>query len=635
MLDEDWRGLSVVYVCPIRALLNNLEVRLSGLCGLVGRRCALWHGDIGDSERRKILADPPDILLTTPESIEVILTARKESGKQLLGSLRVALVDEIHAFAGDDRGWHLLAVLGRVEKVANTSLQRIGLSATVGNPRELLDWLDGGRGAECEVIDPGEVPRGDVEFQLDFVGNLGNAAQVISQLHHREKRLVFCDSRTRVEQLAAGLRDLGVDIFVSHGSLGVDERRRAEAAFSSGTNCVIVATSTLELGIDVGDLDRMIQIDAPATVASFLQRLGRTGRRPGTTRNALFLATSDDALLRAAGLLALWETGFVEPLQPPALPYHIAAQQLLAVVLQERGIVRADWETWSGGFHRMAGISPRESKEILEFMLAEGILSETDGLLCIGEKGERAYGRRNFLDLFSSFSVPPQFSVFHGANEIGQVDPLTFFGPRDRQKILLLAGRSWEVQHIDWGKKMTWVIPSQSRGFSRWSGESLPLGFELCQKIKQTLISQEDKPYWSKRTRDRMKTIRADFGWAEKDATTLVHNPDGTTDWWTFAGLLANTTLADAIKTETNATLAADNLGIRFQDRILLETLVQSISTYSTNPLSGASWFLEAIESLKFKDCLPPSLAQHCMVTRFSNPETISTVLREKVYSFR
>src|SRR3546814_561106 len=163
---------------------------------------------------------------------------------------------------------------------------------------------------------------------IDHVGSLANAATVISRLHHGEKRLVFVDSRVRAERLTNDLRIRDVDTHVAHGSLGRDERRRAEAAFAEGANCVIVATSALELGIDVGDLDRVIQIDAPGSVSSFLQRLGRTGRRAETSRNTLFLTTSDEALWQAAALTRLWAAGFVEPVIPPPLPLHLFAHQI-------------------------------------------------------------------------------------------------------------------------------------------------------------------------------------------------------------------------------------------------------------------------------------------------------------------
>lgn len=145
MLTEDWRGLSVLYLCPTRALLNNLHIRLSRYAALVGRSCAIWHGDTSPTERARINRERPDILLTTPESLEVMLVSQKTDPIALFGQLRVVIIDELHAFAHDDRGWHMLAVLERTSRLAGRELQRIGLSATVGNPRQMLQWLKIGR----------------------------------------------------------------------------------------------------------------------------------------------------------------------------------------------------------------------------------------------------------------------------------------------------------------------------------------------------------------------------------------------------------------------------------------------------------------------------------------------------------
>jgi len=279
MLGENWQGLSVIYICPIKALLNNLETRLSYYGHLLGRSVAVWHGDISASRKAKIVANPPDILLATPESLEVMLVSSRIDHRQLFANVRTIIIDEVHAFAGDDRGWHLLSVLERISRLAGRELQRLGLSATVGNPQQLCDWLAGSCEATRSVINPPTENNVVPDIQVDWVGSIRNAAIVISRLHRGEKRLVFVDSRSRVEEIAVELRGLGVSTFVSHSCLSLEERKAAEDAFAQGNDCVIVATSTLELGIDVGDLDRVIQIDAPFTVSSFLQRIGRTGRR--------------------------------------------------------------------------------------------------------------------------------------------------------------------------------------------------------------------------------------------------------------------------------------------------------------------------------------------------------------------
>lgn len=166
------------------------------------------------------------------------------------------------------------------------------------------------------------------------------------------------------------LRAKGTETYVSHNSLSIDERRRAEAAFAQGTDCVIVATSTLELGIYAGDFDRVIQIDAPYSVAALLQRLGRSGRRAGGRRKYLFLPTNQESVLRALGLLHLWWQGYVEPMSPPVQPYHVLAQQILAATLQESGIDRVRLEEWLGDMLRRRLEPGKEVKAVARCGLA-------------------------------------------------------------------------------------------------------------------------------------------------------------------------------------------------------------------------------------------------------------------------
>jgi len=159
MATEEWQGVSVLYICPLRALLNNLQPRIDGYCRWLGRSAAVWHGDVSQGQRQRILVDRPDVLLTTPESIESMLVSTKVDPRMLFAGLQAVVVDEIHAFAGDDRGWHLLAVLERLSRIAGRELQRIGLSATVGNPDELLSWLQGGfRSRTSSVAAPAAPP---------------------------------------------------------------------------------------------------------------------------------------------------------------------------------------------------------------------------------------------------------------------------------------------------------------------------------------------------------------------------------------------------------------------------------------------------------------------------------------------
>jgi ATP-dependent Lhr-like helicase len=632
MLSEGWSDLSVLYICPIKALLNNIDIRLQRYCMLVGRRSALWHGDITTSARRRILRDPPDCLLTTPESLEVMLVSPNVDARRLFSKLQVAIIDEIHAFAGDDRGWHLLAVLERIARLTGHEVQRLGLSATVGNPEALADWLAGSCTREREVFLPLE-NHSPAEVMLDYVGSLHNAAVVISRLHRGEKRLVFIDSRARAEQLAHALRQLEVTTFVTHSSLSREQRHTAEEAFASRHDCVIVTTSVLELGIDVGTLDRVIQIDAPPTVSSFLQRMGRTGRRSGMRRNCLFLATRDDTLVQAAGLIALWTAGYIEPITPPPQPWHILAQQLMALALQEQGIGRQDWLRWISNVAAFARLPMAQIDSLVQWMLHQQILWDDQGVLWLGRAGEESYGRRNFLELFSVFTSPPLFTVLHGREELGFVDEMTFLGKQDGPRALLLGGRAWLVSHIDWQRRVAYVKATDTKGRSRWKGERPGLGFRLCQSIKHRLAGDDDCAMWSTRARQQIAALREEFDWLDTDGTVVLLEKNGKAEWWTFAGTGANATLAYALSQAMEHRTTYDSFTVTFEAYVSLHTLELALGELRAHDVNEMSVAVEehAIEGLKFSECLPRDLALDMLRTRLCDSPAVQYILAQPV----
>lgn len=640
MLTEDWRGLTVLYVCPLRALLNNLHVRLEGYGRLVGRTVGLWHGDTSQPERDRLLAEPPDVLLTTPESIESMLVSRRVDHQRWFANVQSVVIDEAHAFAGDDRGWHLLAVLERVSRLASREIQRIALSATVGNPDELLAWLTSTCKRPGRVLSPPVENQKVPQITLDYVGSLDNAALVISRLHRGEKRLVFVDSRARAEKLGAALRGHDVTTFVSHGSLGQSERRAAEAAFSEARNCVIVATSTLELGIDVGDLDRVIQIDAPPTVAAFLQRLGRSGRRTDTSRNALLLATSDVALLRAAAILLRWSEGYIEPIIPPPIPLHLAAQQLLALALQDRGVGEHTWTRWLGEPFLFGSETEALLPEITSYLISEGYLDDQGGVLGIGVEAEAKFGYKHFLELLSVFTSPPVLSVRHGRNEIGLVpDESLLARPPGAggggATVLALAGRSWHVLHVDWPRRIVQVEPTDALGIARWTGGGQPLGSHVARSIRTVLCGADPTGVeLSSRAQERLAAARSDEWWAQEETTTVVRDDAGKTLWWTFAGWKANLWLA-ALAAEAGCRETVknvDDLTISLDSDTDIAMLRSAVGEADLGKLVLAPWIAaEAIEGLKFAECLPPALAVEIVARRLEDPGAVSLVCEERL----
>lgn len=631
MLSEDWRGLSVLYLCPIRALLNNLHVRLSRYAVLVGRSCSVWHGDTSPTERARINREQPDILLTTPESLEVMLVSLKTDPIALFSQVRAVIVDELHAFAGDDRGWHMLSVLQRVSRLAGRELQKIGLSATVGNPEYLLRWLQSGSTVPGQVVQPSAADTKAPTVQLDFVGSIKNAAVVISRLHRGEKRLVFVDSRARAEELGAELRQLEIRTYVTHSSLSKDQRGRAERAFASETDCVIVATSVLELGVDVGDLDRVIQIDAPSTVASFLQRMGRTGRRADTERNCLFLATHDFALLQAAALLQMWSHGFVEKVIPPPIPYHVFIQQILTLVLQNSDFVRSDWPAWIGKVPAFAEMQDGRADEIITFALKQNLLGEDGGRLHLGAEAERRLGHRHFSELLSVITSQPLFQVRFGRLEIGFVHPISFASGKDGPAILALGGRGWRLLHVDWTRKVAHVEPTHDPGRSRWMGSSIPLSPALCASVRDILLSTDQNPRWSRRAVDRLAELRLDFSRCCSDGSVIARR-GLSLEWWTFAGLAANQTIVQYLQPHFKSPLRADNLWISLPSDESIEHLNQTLRELRSTD-NPPDWELQqpAADLLKFGDLLPHHLFRDLIMARLGDSPRALKILHSPI----
>lgn len=625
MAQENWTGTSVLYVCPLKALLNNLLPRLETYTSWLGRTTALWHGDVSQPRRKKILRDRPDILLTTPESLEAMLVSANVDHRAFFSGLRAIVIDEVHAFAGDDRGWHLLAVLERLQRVVGRPVQRIGLSATVGNPDQLLSWLQGSASGHrpARVVAPHLretsstlPPPGDI--QVDYVGSLENAATVIATLHGGEKRLVFCESRRQVEKLGESLRAKGVTTFLSHASLSVDERRRAEEAFAEARDCVIVSTSTLELGIDVGDLDRVIQIDAPATVASFLQRLGRTGRRSGSTRNCLFLTVDEDGLIAATALLLLWSRGWVEPVVPPPEPRHIVAQQVLALCLQEHRVGDRLWQEWWSGL----GLFGPSAEPIVRHLVEEGFLDQDGGMLFIGPEAERRFGYRHFMDLTAVFTAAPEFTVLSGRTEIGTTDPALLTEEVAGPRRLLLAGQSWQVTYIDWSRRRCFVEPVDGGGKARWgaAGSVRTASYELARAAREVLLGADPPVTLTERARTALAQARESSSeLVHPDATVVVRGGrDTNVRWWTWAGYRANVTLAATLTTIADPLQRPTDACIRLREDVAPAEWRKALAE-AADLLCLPVVDPRALNGLKFSAALPPRLAEATLAARLAD----------------
>ena len=633
---QRWSGLSVIYVCPLKALLNNLLPRLETYAGWLGRRVAIWHGDVSASARQRILRDPPDVLLTTPESLEAMLISLKvEHGRAVLRR------------AGDRRGRGArlrrrrprLAPAGGAgaadpgDGTAHPADRPVGHGRQPGRAAGLAAGIGARAASRCRgrprqlLVVPGSSsaapPPGDIE--LDYVGSVSNAATVIASLHRGEKRLVFCDSRQLVEEIGAALRERGVTTFLSHASLPLDERHRAEQAFAEARDCVIVATSTLELGIDVGDLDRVIQVNDPPSVAAFLQRIGRTGRRPGSRRNCLFLALNHGALLWSAGLLHLWGQGYVEPVVAPPEPRHIVAQQLLALCLQEHRIGSRLWvEAWNG-------LAPfdRSAEPILRYLVEQGFIDQDGELLFIGPAAEQRFGHRHFMGMTAVFTAPPQFTVLAGRQEIGRTDPMLLTEKIDGPRLLLLGGRSWKVTWIDWKRRRCYVEPAEGGGKARWltpgvSGAS----FALSRAAREVLLGADPPVALTQRAKRILAEVREEHLSAVHPAGTVITRDGEDVRWWTWAGYRANATLAATLSHLTDSVQRFDDASLRMRGDLTLQ-MWKAGTADATERLCLPDVDERALAGLKFNEALPERLATATLAARMADLDSAVRVLAE------
>ncbi|MFD7065313.1 helicase-related protein [Streptomyces sp. NPDC059906] len=507
----------------------------------------------------------------------------------------------------------------------------------MGNPEQLLTWLQGARAEQraARIVAPHRdekapelPPPGDV--QLDYVGSLANAATVITALHRGEKRLVFCESRKEVEELGAALRAKGVTTFLSHASLSADERRRAEEAFAEARDCVIVSTSTLELGIDVGDLDRVVQIDAPSTVASFLQRLGRTGRRPGSIRNCLFLATDEAGLLSAAALLLLWSHGWVEPVVPPPEPRHIAAQQMLALCLQEHRVGDRLWQEWWGGL----GPFGPSAEPIMRHLVDQGFLDRDGELLFIGPEAEQRFGYRHFMDLTAVFTAAPEFTVLSGRSEIGTTDPALLTDEVVGPRRLLLAGRNWQVTYVDWSRRRCFVEPVESGGRARWGGVGLARAssYGLTRAARDVLLGSTPPVALTRRAEGALARVRDENAEVVRhDSTVIVRGGrDTNVRWWTWAGHRANATLAASLSTVADPLQRPTDTSVRLREDVTPQDWKRAAAD-AVDGLCLPSVDPRALAGLKFGAALPPRLAEATLAARTADLEGAAASLREAV----
>jgi ATP-dependent Lhr-like helicase len=343
-LEEGWSGLSILYITPLRALNRDVDRRLTELAEAVGLRVDVRHGDTPQSQRTKQTRRPPNLLVTTPETFQLLFSGKNV--RAMLSTVKAVIVDEVHDLAASERGWQLSVGLARLDRLTGHPVQRLGLSATVGNPDQVADWLSPGKGTpliamgmrETELTVESTVPTPDDELgSVDMMLSPRQHAcyrQLCDILRTQAPCLVFVNSRSDAETLSSRLGSLAPDlnIGVHHGSLAAETRQTMEDRLRDGTLSGLVCTSSLELGIDVGSVRRIVQIHSPKSVDRMLQRVGRADHRLGGLGRGHVLSWDTDHLVESAVIAQRAMAGEIEPVEWRSFPRTVAANQLVLMV---------------------------------------------------------------------------------------------------------------------------------------------------------------------------------------------------------------------------------------------------------------------------------------------------------------
>ena len=489
--------ISILYVTPLRALNRDLEQRLVALAEEVGLTAAVRHGDTTPSARLAQSRRPPDLLVTTPETLQVLLVGTRL--RAALAHVRAVVVDEVHELVGSDRGAQLGVTLERLDALAGRKVRRIGLSATVGNPEAVVRFLSPAprsvavRAAtvrrELDLVAmrpvPPEVPIDpDLARELKAEPPLLDALRTVeAEIRAHATTLVFVNTRRTAEGLAARLQRLAPDlpIAVHHGSLSREVREAAEREFRGGRLRGLVATSSLELGIDIGAVDHVVQFGSPHQVGRLVQRVGRSGHRLGRTIHGTVLALDDDDLEEAAVLARRAAAGLVEPVAWRTTNRLAAAQQIVAA-LRANGPTERD--------RLVAELRPAAAVADLSDAEWDDLLAYLAGLGLARRDGPRlAPGRGTLARFYAFLSLIPDERTYR----LRDIASRTVIGTLDErfvltqilaqpEEIFLLHGRTWKVVEYRDGELLVEGVHELGQE-PRWAGEDLPVPFDVAQEV--------------------------------------------------------------------------------------------------------------------------------------------------------
>ena len=471
-------GIACLYISPLKALINDQESRFLAFSTPCGLEVQKWHGDVPRGDRAWAAGEPPHYLMITPESLEVLLLERDLTAD--LKNLKFIVVDEVHAFVESERGVHLRCLIDRLDRISGRHIQRIGLSATVGNPEDVLAWLsDKDRHQEVVRV---PVPPREKKFSFVVEPDEGRRMKALQRVVLGKKAIVFVNSRSDAEKVMKSLRGKTENLSIHHSSLSPDMRKEAERVFSSEGSACIVCTSSLELGIDIGDLDIVVQLGAPGSVSSFLQRMGRSGRR-GKPSFVAFILADPCSLLCTVAVIESASRKEVEPLVPLVKPYNVMIQQLLLALVRSRRISSKKLIGSVRDLTPFRKIQPSVIETIIRFLRSEEYLVSDGEMLMPGARLEHEFGQSNWRDLYSVIAGAGDYrAVTPDGEVVGRLDAR--FVNSAGSASFQLGGKNWTMVKCDESHSRVVVVPgSDQKGGIFWTGGENGFSPVVCRGV--------------------------------------------------------------------------------------------------------------------------------------------------------
>ncbi len=544
-------SVGVLYIAPLKALINDQFGRLIELCEEQGIPVTRWHGDVAQSKKRKLLKKPEGILQITPESLESLLINKHMEIPSLFSDLRFIVVDEIHSLLRGDRGLQTFCLIERLCRTAGCAPRRIGLSATIGDPEAAGKFLAAGSGKRTVIprFDGGkEIWRLSMEHFFNSPPQAGEGREAPPDSHFQEepsdsaplaadpglgyifehtkgkKCLIFTNSREECESVCQILRQYcevnhEPDRFlIHHGNLSASYRESAEEEMKDDDSLMSVcATATLELGIDVGKLERAFQIDAPFTVSGFLQRMGRTGRR-GDPAEMWFVMREDHPearamlpdsipwyLIQGIALVQLYvEERFVEPPRTDRLPFSLLYHQTMSTLASHGEMTPAELASRVLSLNCFSHISQEDYRILLRHLLETGHIEQTENNgLILGLAGERVVNSYKF---YAVFQENVEYTVRAGSEQLG-----TIVKPPPVGDKIAIAGRVWVVEEVDHKRRELFCTLVKGNIPAYFGDVAGDIHTRILERMYGVLREEKSYPYLMSHAAFRLQDARVTF----------------------------------------------------------------------------------------------------------------------------